>query len=237
MANPDRARGLQPVYHKYGGSWNNALAQPASPTTAAEDAHNNYYIGMPVTLANIEVEANTELLNHYAPVKPMIDEDDEALTITEHCYGVVVGFANAENNGDLGKGFGMYDPTNLEKKFLVHSDIALAGNDWLVYIAPADGWVFKVQTAAAQTSLVPGAAVAIGPADTSDITNGSTTTGVSNLEIEAVHATGGSPGGGWMVVGFPESPDNDLDLANAEVYVVAMNAFMGNNQGPAFTLS
>ena len=135
MANPDRANGFEPVYHLNGGSWNNALAQPCIPTSATETEHSDYFIGMPVTLANVAVEGNTEELNHYAPVKPMIDEDDEAATIAEMAYGVVVGFANVENNGTIDNQFGMYDPTNLEKVYLDLTEIEATGNDWLVYVA------------------------------------------------------------------------------------------------------
>ena len=219
MANPDRAQGLVPAYHINGGSWNNALAQPCIPTSATETAHSDYFIGMPVTLANVAVEAATEGLNHYAPVKPMIDEDDEAGVSLEVCYGVVVGFANAENQGDIAKGYGMFDPTNLEKKYLALADIEASGNDWLVYVAPAKDWVFKIQTASALTGLTVGEHCKIGPADTSDTTNGNTTTGKSNLEVESIEA------GGFVCVGFPEDPNNDLDLANADVYVASINPF------------
>ncbi len=219
MANPDRARGFEPAYHLNGGSWNNALAQPCIPTSATEDAHSDYYIGMPVTLANVAVEAATESLNHYAPVKPMIDEDDEQGTILEAAYGVVVGFANAENPGTLDKNYGMFDPTNLEKKYLAVADIEASGNDWLVYVAPAKDWVFKVQTASALTGLTVGEHVKIGPDATTDTTSGNTTTGRSNLEVESIE------GGGWICVGFPEGVDNDLDLANADLYVTAINPF------------
>lgn len=226
MANPDRARGFQPVYHLNGGSWNNALALPCIPTSATETEHSDYFIGTPVTLAAVAVEGNTEGLNHYAPVKPMIDEDDEAATIAEMAYGVVVGFANAENPGTIDNQFLMLDPTNLEKKYLDLTDIEATGNDWLVYVAPAAGWVFKVQTASALTGLTVGEHCKIGPADTSDTANGSVTTGRSNLEIESIEA------GGWVCVGFPDGDvDNELDLANAEVYVTAANAFAGPQMG------
>jgi hypothetical protein len=225
MANPDRAVGLVPSHHSNGGSWNNALAVPCIPTSATESEHSDYFIGMPVTLAAVAVEGNTEGLNHYAPVKPMIDEDDEAATIAEMAYGVVVGFANAENQGSLAKEYLMLDPTNLEKKFLDYTDIEATGNDWLVYVAPASGWVFKAQTASALTGLTVGEHCKIGPADTSDTTNGDTTTGRSNLEVEAIEA------GGWVCVGFPENPDNDLDLANAEVYLKAVNPFGEGQMG------
>jgi len=219
MANPDRPRGLVPVRHLNGGSWNNALAVPCIPTSAIEDTHSNYYIGTPVTLADIAVETHAEGLNHYAPVKPMVDEDDELDTTLMEVYGVVIGFSSTTGPTIDRNSYGAWDPRNLERNHINRVELEADIDGFLLWVAPADGWVFSMQTDAAFTGMSVGEVIDINVAGTGDTSTGDTNSGRSNIEATAIE------GGNFVVVGLLEGPDNDQDLANADIEVVARNPF------------
>ena len=221
MANPDKPRGLVPVKGRNGASWDVALAVPCLPDDTTESAHSNYYIGTPVTLSDVETEGFAEGFNHLPVVAPMIDEDDEVATVAQMCYGVVVGVGNTENATGDPQNYGMFDASDLTKRYVDSAEIEADETANVLWVALAKDWIYEIQTDAALTGAQVGEAVDINVADTSDITTGSTTTGLSNVEITAIE------GGNFTIVAVPERVDNDPDLANADFHVVATNPYGG----------
>jgi hypothetical protein len=190
------------------------------PSDVTETAHSNYYIGTPVKIANVEAEGYAEGFNHLPVVQPLIDEDDEPGTVLEMCYGVVVGVGESAT-GTIDNQWGMFNAPDLTKQHVTVTEIEANTVGNVLWIASARDWVFEIQTDAALTGAQVGEACDINVADTSDTTTGSTTTSRSNVELTAIE------GGNFTIVGVPEMPDNDPDLANANFHVVATNPYGG----------
>ena len=210
MANPDRATGFTPVKHRNGGSWNNALAERAlvNDETFDENAAGTIGIGTPVVVASTGSPATeTGPLAGLVEVVQMTDED------TASVYGVVVGIGSAANGDTLNQEIGPYDPSNLEgPNFVTPAEVEASPLDKVLYIAPAQDWIFEAQVEAATENYV-GQTYSLSGADDATAEQVNESTGRSNLEL----VTGDEVQ--LRCVGIPERPDNDPVLAAAKVLV------------------
>lgn len=180
MANPDRPSGFKPVGTLDGGSWVGRLRRYEASDRSSDTTnnHGDLYIGDPVKITSGKVLA--------------ANSGDTVL-------GVVVGFG--DNHGVDPNGKGPFDPTDLETRYLSHTNTAA-----YVWVAPAQGCVFEVQTAS-DLDLTPG-----DPADFSTDAaeaHGDRTTGLSTCELVA------NANGDVVVVDHVHAVDNDETLANA----------------------
>lgn len=222
MANPDKARGFVPVYHQNGGSWNNSLATIAMPDDGGIEEADGYFIGMPVGLAD---ESNTAegAGAGYPLVAPLTDEQDE---INDVVYGVIVGIGRPGESGVLDQNeFGPFNPANLEGgNHLSVAEVEADADGFRLFIAPANGWVFEAQVEAASDSLTVGQGANVAVVNHEASTElGNTTTGIATA-YEIV-ATETHPQ--LYVVGWPQAPDNDIELASANVHVTFVHPLGG----------
>lgn len=221
MANPDRARGFKPVYHVGGGSWNNGLAVLALPDAAAAQSESDgYFIGSPVFLA-AEQNSVEGILAGLPVVLHGDDENDEYGT--DAMYGVVVGIGHPGASNALDGQFGMFDPNDLTHlgRHLSEAEAEADLDGFVLYIAPALGWVFEVQVEAASDNLTVGEGFNLDNASTeSAVELGNVTTGQSTIEVVEAAETNQ-----FVMVGYPDRVDNDIELANAKIYVQSIIAF------------
>lgn len=189
MANPDRPNGFRPVKSLIGAPINMMLRKYEAADRSADTTnnHGDIYVGDPVSLSSGKV----------VPA-------NSGGTILGVCVGVGV---DGSDHGDVG----MFDPSNLEKRYL---GLAESGYVW---VCPAEGVLFEVQTAA-DLDLVPGSAADISTDATE--AHGSRTTGLSSCElVSSVNAD-------VHVVEDVAAPDNDTTLVNARHLVrFALTAF------------
>jgi hypothetical protein len=129
------------------------------------------------------------------------------------CLGVAVGFGKKDNQLIS---TGMFNPSDLETRY--YDDSANTHTDWVVYYIPAEDAVFEAQTDAAATLVV-------GEAQDIVVGSGSTTTGLSDMEIDADGLTND---GDVVVVEIPNIPDNDITLANGRYWVKFVNTQFNN---------
>jgi hypothetical protein len=153
MANPDRPSGFRPVKSLTGHPVNMMIRayQTGDRSSDTTGNHGDIYVGDPVKLSS-------------GLVLPANSGD----TILGVCVGV--GTADSDH-GDVG----MFNPATLERRYL-----PLADTTGYVWVVPAEGVLFEVQTAA-DLDLVPGSA-----ADFSTDANeahGSQTTGDNDVTI------------------------------------------------------
>lgn len=138
----------------------------------------------------------------------------QALAVEGVCLGVAVGFGKV--NDLSGEITGPYDPDNLEKRF--YDDSANTHTDWVVYYIPAEDAIFEAQTDTAATLVV-------GEAQDILATAGSTTTGISAMEINADALTND---GDVVVVSIPNNVGNDITLAFGRYHVKFVNTQFNN---------
>lgn len=130
------------------------------------------------------------------------------------CAGVAVGFGKV--NDMENRHPGPFNPDDLMKRY--YDDSASTHTEWVCYYVPAEDCIFEAQTDAAATLVV-------GEAQDIVVGSGSTTTGLSDMEIDADGLTND---GDVVVVELPEIADNDLTLANAVYYVKFVNTLFNN---------
>lgn len=185
MANTDRPNGFRFAKSLTGHSLN-AMARPYAVTSNATRnalTDGNIYLGDAVTL------------NASGVMLPF--------TTNDQALGVVVGISGPNTSVEHGA-IGPFNPDNLEDRVLLEAE---AGTVWVV---PAEGNIFEVQTAAVLT-LLPGQLADVSPDAGS--THGSTTTSRSIMEIIT------STNGDVRVVEQVTTPDNDTTLTNARYLV------------------
>lgn len=189
MANPDRPNGFRPAKSLTGTPINLMLRRYEAADRSADTTnnHGDIYVGDPVALSSGKV----------VPA-------NSGNTILGVCVGIGV---DASDHGDVG----MFDPSNLEKRYLAYNE---SGYIW---VCPAEGVLFEVQTAA-DLDLVPGSAADISTDATE--AHGSRTTGVSSCElVTSVNAD-------VNVVQDVNNDENDTTLVNARHLVrFALTAF------------
>lgn len=179
MANPDRPMGFRPVKSLTGHPINFMIRKYTAGDRSADTTnnHGDIYVGDPVALSSgLVVPANSG----------------------DTILGVVVGIG-VSSGIDMGDA-GMFDPSNLEKRYL---GLAESG---VVYVMPAEGVLFEVQTAS-DLDLVPGSQADI-TTDANEA-HGSQTTGLSSCELttDSNHDV--------EVVEDVADSDNDTTIANA----------------------
>ena len=191
MANPDRPNGFRPVKSLTGTPINMMLRKYTAADRSADTTnnHGDIYVGDPIALAS-------------GLAQPANSGD----TVAGVCVGI--GVDNVDH-GDVG----MFDASNLEKRYL---GLAESGYVW---VCPAEGVVFEVQTNADVDIPIGGAADFTTDANEA---HGSQTTGLSSAEIfdPAVNSD-------VRVVEDVASADNDTSLANGRhlvVFLTTLNA-------------
>jgi hypothetical protein len=138
----------------------------------------------------------------------------QKLAVEGVCIGVAVGFGKVNSMSQ--ETSGPFNPGDLETRF--YDDSANTHTDWVVYYIPSEDAIFAAQTDAAATLVV---------GEAQDIIDGGgdTTTGLSQMEIDADALTND---GDVVVVEIPNTVDNDVTLANAEYWVKFVNTQFNN---------
>lgn len=138
----------------------------------------------------------------------------QRLAVEGVCLGVAVGFGKKETMNQ--KSGGPFNPDNLMTRF--YDDSANTHTDWVVYYVPAEDAIFEAQTDAAVTLVV-------GEAQDIVVGSGNTTTGISDMEIDADGLTND---GDVVVVEIPDIAGNDPTLAAGRYYVKFVNTTFNN---------
>lgn len=194
MANPNRANGFRPVGTLAGTPWNARVRryQAADRTADTTNNHGDIYVGDPVAFSSgLVVPANS---------------GDVVLGVCVAC-----GY-NASTND---QGIGPYDPRDLTIRY---SPLTDATANTYIWVAPAEGGIFEIQSAS-DLDLLVGAT-----ADhnvTAATTHGSRTTGKSNAQMVA------DTNDDLRIVEIPLYPDNDSTIANARYWVMFTNTTFG----------
>lgn len=210
MANADRPRGFTPVRHLNGGSWNNALAVRCMPDDTDFGAATIDWaigIGTPVLATDEAASATSGPLSQLISVRPLVDED-----VTVGVYGVVVGIGAAANGDTLNQETGPWDADDLTRNHVLSTEVEADPDGFVLYVAPAKGWVFEVQHDGTGT-FQPGDTMSVSAAD-DEVQQVNLTTGISNLEV------GTGDEAQFRVMEVPEYVDNDGTLANARLHGV-----------------
>lgn len=132
------------------------------------------------------------------------------ITTGDVVVGVVVGFDPSNGAGADGRDSTIYRAASTER---------------YVYVADDPNLLFSVQDDAGATLT---AANVGNLADLTGLTSGSTTTGLSSIEISATTATTGAGDEDVLIVGLVDSPENSIG-DNAEWLVRLNNHFMIDN--------
>ena len=215
MVNPIKANGFTPVQNVFGQTWDASLAVLCVPDDAVQ-TWDGIFVGMPLVLTN--EENSSEVHPTYPLVQPMTDESD---LIADLVYGVCVGIGRPGETGDLANQFGMFNPTDLTSRHVTVAEVEADTDGFVIYAVPANGWIFEAQIEAVDDELTVGDTGDVNAADMgADEELGNTTTGICNYEVVM---TGTSPS--LVLVGFPEYPDNDTELAAAKGHFMFLNAF------------
>lgn len=136
------------------------------------------------------------------------------MSVGDPCLGVAVGFGKKDDMSD--KHSGSFNPENLMTRY--YDDSANTHTDWVVYYIPAEDVIFEAQTDAAATLVV-------GEAQDIVAGSGDTTTGMSDMEIDADGLTND---GDVVVVDIPDYEDNDHTAANGRYWVKFVNTEFNN---------
>lgn len=186
MANTDRPNGFRPAKSLLGAPWTALIRKYTAGDRSSDTTlnHGDIYVG---DVVKLEASGGTVI----------------PANSTDVILGVVVGVGTSDDitHGDAG----MFTASNLERRYLP------AATDGVVYVVPAAGVLFEVQSAA-DLDLAPGETADIG--GTADNTlganeaHGSQSTGKSTEELVS-----GSTD--VVVVENVTSPDNDISLTNA----------------------
>lgn len=178
MANADRPNGFRPVKSLTGAPVNHMLRRYEAADRSADTTnnHGDIYVGDPVALSSGKVV--------------VANSNDTILGVA-----VAVGKDSSEH-GEVGA----FNADNLEQRHLAYNE------DGYVWVAPAEGVLFEVQTAS-DLDLVPGSAADI--TNAANTAHGSRTTGVSSCELTT------ASNNDVEVVEDVATPDNDTTIANA----------------------
>lgn len=129
----------------------------------------------------------------------------QKLAVGGECLGVAVGFGKKDSMAQANGG--AFNPDDLMTRY--YDDSANTHTDWVVYYIPSRDVIFEAQTDAAATLVV-------GEAQDIIDAGGNTSTGISQMEIDADALT---TTGDVVVVEIPNIVDNDVTLANASYWV------------------
>lgn len=129
----------------------------------------------------------------------------QKLAVGGECLGVAVGFGKVSTMSQ--EQSGPFNPDDLMVRF--YDDSANTHTDWVVYYVPSRDVIFEAQTDTAATLVV-------GEAQDIIDAGGNTTTGISQMEINADALT---TTGDVVVVEVPNIVGNDVTLANASYHV------------------
>lgn len=232
MANPDRA-GFRPVRSRVGlTSWDLSLAAPCliddavfSATEASAIA-----IGTPV-VATDTANSLTGKLGHLEYVAHLTDEhsvDSEQLaggTVEDRIKGVVVGISRiGDMTGfNLDHAFGQFmagpDDLGVTSKYVTSAEVEADPDGFIVWVADAQDWIFEAQIETAGACR-PGLGADISVTDDGTDESVDTTTGLSKAGLALQTA---DPQ--FIITHVPFYQDNDPELANARVWVVASPAY------------
>lgn len=138
----------------------------------------------------------------------------QRLAVEGVCIGVAIGFGK-KNDMTLEHG-GSFNPDDLMTRY--YDDSANTHTDWVVYYIPAEDAIFEAQTDAAAT-------LTVGEAQDIVVGSGNTTTGMSDMEIDADALTND---GDVVVVEIPNYPDNDHTAAYGRYWVKFVNTQFNN---------
>lgn len=138
----------------------------------------------------------------------------QRLAVEGVCLGVAVGFGKKDTMSQ--EQSGPFNPDNLMSRY--YDDSASTHTDWVVYYIPAEDGIFEAQTDAAATLVV-------GEAQDIIVGSGSTTTGMSDMEIDADALTND---GDVVVVEIPNIVGNDPTLAYGRYHVKFVNTQFNN---------
>lgn len=225
MANPDKQRGFKPVRMQNGAPYasSNYLLAIFDDSNGAEEADDGYAVGQPVVQAD-EANTLTGALAGLPTALLMTDEHDEA---DDKVLGVIMAIARGPfAAGDLSGGLGAFDPVDLERRSVSFAEIEADPDGYLALIAPADGVVFEVQNSAAEALFVGANA---------DVNVANDESGAEQYDSNGLCLYEANLGGNaqMTVVGIPERPDNDAELANADMHVVFLHPLGGPGAGAA----
>lgn len=216
MANPDKQLGFKPVRMANGAPYasSNYFYAIFDDSAGAEESDDGYAVGHPVMAAD-EANALTGALAGLPTALFMTDEHDET---DDKVLGVIVGIAAGPfNTGDLSGNFAAFDAKDLERTSVSHAEIENDPDGYVALIAPAKDVVFSVQNDAAE-ALYVGVDLSVTVANDE---TGIETVGANGLSLYEVSIANTQ----MTVVGYPESPDNDIEAANAQVHVTFLNPF------------
>jgi hypothetical protein len=142
----------------------------------------------------------------------------QKLAVEGVCLGVAVGFGKVSGSDANALPLGPFNPDDLTARY--YDDSASTHTEWVVYYIPAEDAIFEAQSDGT-TDLVVGEA--------QDIVDGggSTTTGVSQMEINDDALTND---GDVVVVQIPVGPgyDNTASAANRRYHVKFINTQFNN---------
>jgi hypothetical protein len=155
-------------------------------------------------------DASSGPLANLGVCKPMVDEDTSGALVG--VIGVVVGIGHPGGGDTLNQESGPWDADDLTRVGVTASEVEAETSGFVVYIAPAKGWIFEAQTALALPTVSVGDLLDINVADDEAVQVGAT--GKSNVELTTASKNN------VRVVGIKESPDNDMELANADLLVM-----------------
>lgn len=200
MANVDRVNGFRPVKHTNGAAWN---------------GQTNLYFIPAADATAVFVGDLVRLLGSASPDGYPTVAQSAAGNV---CVGVVVGFLT-ENTKPGGVTAGR--TPNLDTP-----QFRTASTDRYVLVADSPDLVMVAQEDAVGGAL---AVTAVGANINFVVAAGSTTTGTSGMEVDSstTATTATLP---LRVVGFVNSPDNEIGVANAKVHV-AWNAHQYGSAG------
>lgn len=207
MANPIRANGFTPVQNTFGQTWDASLAVPCIPDMTVTTS-DGFFIGMPVVAVDeentIEGVGATWVL-----VQPLTDEMDDG---TDLVYGVIVGVGRPGESGSIANDFGMFNPADLTTRHVTGAEVTADSDGFVLYVCPAKDWIFEAQIEAVDDELTVGDGGNVNAVDLgADEELGNTTTGICNYEVVMTATTPQ-----LVLVGYPERPDSDTELAAAK---------------------
>lgn len=134
----------------------------------------------------------------------------QRLAVEGACLGVAVGFGKKDSMSQ--KGGNAFNPDDLMTRY--YDDSANTHTDWVVYYIPAEGNIFEAQVDdTAETGVV-------GEAYDIVVGSGSTTTGVSDMEIDGNALTND---GDVVIVEIPDIVGNDHTGAYGRYWVKFVN--------------
>jgi hypothetical protein len=225
MANPDKPRGFRPVKKIDGGMpWNDSYAVRAYMADT-DDETAAFGIGTMVQFQDVE-GIGTGPGSHFPSVTPLYDEDVSGAGQSLLVYGAIVGVSKApgvlDGYSEVGAMADLADLTGAGSYAAVaEAETAGTEADVVLHVALAKDWIFEVQSTEVAEVINLGDTLGIHSTDAATGTQAlSATTGQSTSVVaESTDEVQ------FRVVGFSPAIDNDPELADADVWVVAVDAW------------